>query len=98
MVNNDVRGGLLESIDVGKDKVEVSLLQEADDTLFICPFKVENIKAIKYVLQTFEVLSKLGVNFNKSSLRDLMYSNNFFQGGRNCFIVRLKGVPYLIWG
>lgn len=46
----------------------MSHLQYADDTIFICPGKIENIRAVKYVLRNFELMSGLGVNFSECSL------------------------------
>lgn len=66
---------------MGKEKEKISILryallglsgqnvpQDADDTIFTCPFKTENLRAIKYSLWNFEIFSGLGVNFNKCSL------------------------------
>lgn len=59
---------MLEAIEIGKDKIRLSHLQYADDTLFLYPSKMRNIKTIKYILQNVELLSVLGVNFNKCSM------------------------------
>lgn len=39
-----------------------------DDTIFITSEKVENARAMRYILRNFELLSGLKVNFNKCSL------------------------------
>ncbi|KAL8480707.1 hypothetical protein ACS0TY_027303 [Phlomoides rotata] len=48
----------------------------ADDTVFICSSKLENIKLIKYILRNFEILSGLKVNFNKCCLMGLNIKAN----------------------
>jgi hypothetical protein len=51
-------------------EVSVSLLQYADDTLFIREASVENLWAMKVILRWFELVSASGleVNFPKSKL------------------------------
>ncbi|KAL8487739.1 hypothetical protein ACS0TY_024170 [Phlomoides rotata] len=59
---------LVEGATVGKDKVNISHLQYADDTIFICSGKSENVMVIKRILRWFEMISGLKVNFDKSAL------------------------------
>lgn len=61
--------------------MKVSYLQYIDDTIFICPFKMVNINAIKYILRNFELLSGLNVNFNKSSLWGLNSNQQLTEEG-----------------
>ncbi|KAL8509574.1 hypothetical protein ACS0TY_016699 [Phlomoides rotata] len=53
---------------VGSKKVEVSILQYADDTIFFGEAKTKNIKTIKCILRIFEVWTGLKVNFHKSDI------------------------------
>ena len=50
-----------------ENEVEVSILQYADDTLFFGKASMENVKAIKVILRSFELVSGLKINFSKSS-------------------------------
>lgn len=52
---------------VGRDKVDVSILQYADDTNFFSEASMENTVAIKAILRTFEMVSGFKINFAKSS-------------------------------
>lgn len=61
------RFNLFKSYFVGKDKVEVNLLQYAYDTLFVGETSLENVITIKTILRCFEVVSVLKVNFHWSS-------------------------------
>ncbi|GKV28721.1 hypothetical protein SLEP1_g37737 [Rubroshorea leprosula] len=53
---------------VGIEGLEITHLQFADDSIFFCEASAQNIKAIKGVLRTFELVSGLKVNFFKSAL------------------------------
>ena len=53
---------------VGRDKVDVTILQYADDTIFFGEASMENIKAIKTILRTFELVLGLKINFAKAAL------------------------------
>jgi len=59
---------LIDSLEVGKDKVKVNMLQYADDTLFFCEANTKSVLNIKAILQCFELSSGLRVNFAKSRI------------------------------
>lgn len=59
---------LFEGFKVGTEVIEVSLLQFADDTLFIGEPNIQNVLVMKSVLRCFELMSGLKVNFSKSKL------------------------------
>ena len=58
--------GLFRGFLCGKNKVEVSLLQYADDTIFFGEALMDNVRAIKAMLRAFELVSGLKINFAKS--------------------------------
>ncbi|XP_068485032.1 uncharacterized protein [Phaseolus vulgaris] len=68
LVKQVTRKNLFSGLKVGDKKVEVNLLQFADDTLFICESNVQNILCIKAMLRCFELSSGLRVNFHKSKI------------------------------
>lgn len=47
--------------------MEISILQYADDTVFFGEATMSNVKAIKAMLRSFELVSGLKINFAKSS-------------------------------
>jgi len=51
---------------VGKNNVEVSILQYVDDTIFFGETSMKNVKATKAILRSFELVSGLKINFAKS--------------------------------
>lgn len=63
-----VSEGLLDAAKVGREGVVVSHIQYADDTLFIVDGSEENAEAVKWILKSFEVISGLGFNFDKSCM------------------------------
>lgn len=66
----------------GESGPEVSLLQFADDTIFIEQVSLQNIFTVKIVLRCFELCSGLKVNFYKSKISrvgfDIRELNNFY--------------------
>lgn len=68
LMKKAVEVGLVESTVIGGEGVMVSHLQFADDTIFTCSGKYENIRAIKQILRNFELLSGLRVNLKKCCL------------------------------
>ncbi|GMP23993.1 hypothetical protein CsSME_00001406 [Camellia sinensis var. sinensis] len=58
--------GIGFSNQVGSRRVNVSHLQFADDTLFLCKADWAEIEAMKRVLRCFEIVSGLRINFHKS--------------------------------
>jgi hypothetical protein len=67
--------------------VSVSLLQYADDTLFIGEARVENLWAMKAILRWYELVSGLKVNFSKSRLMGVNVAPSFMNGAAIFLIV-----------
>ncbi|GKE54423.1 reverse transcriptase domain, reverse transcriptase zinc-binding domain protein [Tanacetum coccineum] len=68
LVSEAVEKGIFKGVAVGADRVIVSHLQYADDTIFFGEWSKENAKALMCILQCFEEVSGLKVNYNKSKL------------------------------
>ena len=58
---------LFHGFSVGKNNVEVSILQYVDDTIFFGEATMENVKTTKAILRSFELVSSHKINFAKSS-------------------------------
>ena len=71
LVREATRIGVLEGIKVGEKEVEVTLLQFADDTLFVCQPNYQSILAIKAILRSFEVVSGLRLTSIRVKLEGL---------------------------
>lgn len=61
-----VKDGLIKPAAMRMDKVVVSHLQYADDTLFAVQGNVEDERSLRWLLKNFEAISGLKVNFSKS--------------------------------
>lgn len=75
-MNKAIEKVLLEAAEMDKEKIKVSHLQYADDTIFISPTKLGNVWAIRNILRNFAMLSGLQVNFNKSSIMGVNVESN----------------------
>ncbi|XP_071715131.1 uncharacterized protein [Rutidosis leptorrhynchoides] len=67
---------LFSGIEVGGDKVPVSDLQYADDTIFFGEFSRTNARNLQNLLMCFELASGLKVNFNKSCVYGIEMSDD----------------------
>lgn len=48
--------------------IPITMLQFADDTIYVCKVEIQNIVVIKSMLRYFELASRLKVNFHKIRL------------------------------
>jgi hypothetical protein len=79
-------------------EVSVSLLQYADDTLFIGEARVENLWAMKAILRWFELVSGLKVNFSKSRLIGVNVASSFMEGAANFLNCTIGTIPFVYLG
>ncbi|GKV24110.1 hypothetical protein SLEP1_g33762 [Rubroshorea leprosula] len=68
LTSSAVEKELYKGVTVGKDAVMVTHLQFADDTIFFGEATEDNIMVIKSIMRSFELLSGLKINFQKSQL------------------------------
>ncbi|XP_071708815.1 uncharacterized protein [Rutidosis leptorrhynchoides] len=67
-VNNSCKMGSVEWGGIGNEKIPISHLQYADDTVFFGTWSLDNIENLMKLLKCFELCSGLNVNYNKSNL------------------------------
>ncbi|XP_015944180.1 uncharacterized protein LOC107469315 [Arachis duranensis] len=67
MIGEAVTNGRISPLLVGRDHIELSHLQFADDTILFCSPEEETIRNYKHLLRCFELMSGLSINFEKSS-------------------------------
>lgn len=65
LVKRAVTRKMLQAAHIGRDNVQVSHVQYADDTMFIVEGEKMNAKAILWILKLFESASGLAANFDK---------------------------------
>ncbi|XP_071688580.1 uncharacterized protein [Rutidosis leptorrhynchoides] len=68
MAKSAVSNGRFFGVEIGKDKIPLSHLQYADDTIFFGKWSFENLENLMKLLKCFELCSGLKVNYNKSKL------------------------------
>ncbi|XP_072094211.1 uncharacterized protein [Arachis hypogaea] len=68
MLGEAIRNGRINLLLVGRDHIELSHLQFADDTILFCPPETETIVNYKRLLRCFELMLGLSINFDKSNL------------------------------
>ena len=98
LVRQGVKENLLSGIKVGRKEVEITILQYADDTLFLCQDSFSNVITLKSILRGFELASGLKVNFHKSKLAGI----NVLESKLDCYAKNLNCgqmvVPFIYLG
>ena len=93
-----MKAHLLSGLKIGRKEVEVSLLQFADDTLFLCEDSYANVVTLKAILKGFDLASGLKINFNKSKLAGI----NVLSRNIECYTKTLNcaqmGISFLYLG
>ncbi|XP_015938722.1 uncharacterized protein LOC107464306 [Arachis duranensis] len=79
MISEAVKNGRISPLVVGRDSVELSHLQFADDTILFCPPHDETMQNYKWLLRWFELMSGLNINFDNSSLIPLNCEEQWVQ-------------------
>ena len=98
LMSKAIERGLYRGFLVGTKKVEVNLLQYADDTIFLGEATMENVRAIKAILRAFELASGLNINFAKSSYGTFGVSDQWTYGASNYLNCRLMSFPFTYLG
>ena len=86
-----------KTFSIGRNLVDISILQYADDTIFFGEASMENVRAIKVMLRSFELVSGLRINFAKSNFRAIGMSEQWTASAAtylNCSMMSL----YSNWG
>jgi len=68
MLQNAANKGLFKGPSVGVDKIMLTHLQFADDTLMFCEADLHYLSLIKELLLSFQVFSGPAINYDKSAL------------------------------
>ncbi|XP_057745700.1 uncharacterized protein LOC130963614 [Arachis stenosperma] len=89
MIGEAVRNGRISPLLVERDSVELSHLQFADDTILFSPPEEETIRNYKRLLRCFELMSRLSINFDKSSLIPVNCEEQWVH--RMCRLLGCKG-------
>lgn len=98
LVNRAVDAGFLEAAEIGANKVCVSHLQYANDTIFVCLGKDSNGWAMRRILKNFEMLSGLRVNFKKCNIMGISIEKNQLESMANNLGCSVGSIPFSFLG
>ena len=98
LMREAVEKNLFRGFLVGRNNVEISILQYADDTIFFGEASMENVKAIKVILRSFELVSGLKINFAKSSFGAIGKSEQWKKVAAKYLNCRLLSIPFIYLG
>ena len=89
---------LYNSFHVGANSEPVNILQYADDTIFLGDATLKNVKTIKSLLRSFELVSGLKINFAKSSFGAIGKSAQWTKSAAEYLNCRTLSLPFLYLG
>jgi len=98
VVREAERLGLLKVLKIGRNGVRISVLQFADDTMFICKDNILNIVTIKSILRCFELASRLKVNLFKSSIGGIGVDIDSLQRYATLLNCKIMSIPFTYLG
>jgi len=92
LVRQAMKANILSGLKIGRKEVEISILQFADDTLFLCEDSFSNVVTLKAILRGFELASGLKINFHKSKLAGI----NVHRNSLLCYTKTLNCAPMVV--
>jgi len=93
MMSQAMGKNLFRGFPVGLNKVEISILQYADDTIFFGEAFMENVRVIKAILRTFELILGLKISFGAFGMSEQWKSE-----AANYLNCSLMSVPFTYLG
>jgi len=98
IVRQSLKARLLTCLKFGRDETELSILQFADDTVFLCEDSYPNVVTLKAILRGFEVASGLKINFYKSKLAGINVSRHNMACYTKTLNCAQMGIPFKYLG
>ncbi|GKV40806.1 hypothetical protein SLEP1_g48407 [Rubroshorea leprosula] len=90
--------GLFRGVKIGDGGMVVSLLQFADDTIFMGKAEAENLRTVKAILHWFELISGLKINFCKSHLYGFNVTEGWLNGVVDILHCKIGTMPFIYLG
>ncbi|XP_071741928.1 uncharacterized protein [Rutidosis leptorrhynchoides] len=85
-------------VKVGLEKIQISHLQYADDTIFFGEWSEENLRNLMMLLKCFELTSGLKVNYNKSNLFGLGLDKSLVENMARLYNCKMGKFPFIYLG
>ncbi|GKV33388.1 hypothetical protein SLEP1_g41905 [Rubroshorea leprosula] len=98
LVQKAATEGLFRGVEIGRRGLECSLLQFADDTIIMGKADTENVFMVKTILQWFELMSGLRINFSKSSIYGYNVPVNWVEGSAGMLRCGVEKSPFIYLG
>ncbi|PNY11765.1 ribonuclease H [Trifolium pratense] len=80
------------------DNIQFQILQFADDTILMGEGTLDNLRTIKVLLRSFELMSGLKINFVKSKLYGFHVDGRFLEAGSTFLSCRSDVIPFRFLG
>ncbi|PNX66288.1 ribonuclease H [Trifolium pratense] len=97
IVVEGLAGLMRKAVEIGRFKgyrvnedIQFQILQFADDTILMGEGSLDNIRTIKTILRSFELVSGLKINFVKSKLYGLNVDSRLLAAGSSFFILPIR--------
>ncbi|GKV46692.1 hypothetical protein SLEP1_g53669 [Rubroshorea leprosula] len=97
LVHEAVKKNLLTGIAVDRD-LSVSHLQFAYDTILLGEASLKSIRAFKFILRWFKIISGLKINFSKSTLYGINIEENWLNMAASTLNSKCGQLPFLYLG
>jgi len=68
LVRQTLKANALSRVKIGRNEIELCMLQFVNDTLFLCDDSFHNVVSMKAIPRGYELVSGLKINFHKSKL------------------------------
>ncbi|CAJ2637710.1 unnamed protein product [Trifolium pratense] len=105
IVAEGLAGLMRKAVELGKfkgysinDDIQFQILQFADDTILMGEGTWDNIRTIKILLRSFELVSGLKINFVKSKLYGLNVDTRLLKAGSSFLSCRSEVIPFKFLG
>ena len=98
LMREAVEKNLFRGFLVGRNNVEISILQYANATIFFGEASMKNVKAIKVILRSFELVSGLKINSVKSSFGAIGKPKQWKKDAAKYLNCRLLSIPFTYLG
>ncbi|XP_071689538.1 uncharacterized protein [Rutidosis leptorrhynchoides] len=92
------REGLFKGVEVGMDKIGLSHLQFADDTIFFGEWRSQNFCNLMKILKCYKNLSGLKINFHKSVLYGVGVASIDIEGLASRVGCKVGDLPFIYLG
>ncbi|XP_071720783.1 uncharacterized protein [Rutidosis leptorrhynchoides] len=89
-----INNKLFSGVEIGKDKVCISHLQYADDTIYFGEWSPQNIRNFIKLFKCFELNSGLKINYRKSNLFGIGVDHHEISFMAKCFECNTGSLPF----